>query len=106
MIGGKKEADLGTKFGAGCGIVQEVADGGNEVGAVEVLDDRKNFHVGIFGLKKRHDFVVDGTNALPTDHIEHGVGIGIYSLKMAVRAKHLQPCWKKQVDLASIFAQR
>ena len=74
VIGGEKEPDLTAKTGAGCGILEEVGDAGNEVGAVKVLNDGKDFHVGVFRLQKRHDLVVDGTDGLSVNHVEHCVG--------------------------------
>ena len=89
MIGGKKKADLPSKFGARFGIVQEIADARNKVGAVKILDDRKHFHVGVFGLQKRHYFVIHGTDCLSLHHVKHGVGFRIHGLKMTVGTENL-----------------
>ena len=105
MIGGKKKADLPSKFGAGLRIVEEIADAGNEVGAVKILHDRKHFHVGVFRLQKRHDLVIHGVDCLSLDHVEHRVGFGIDGLEMTVWTENLEPRGEEQIDLPGILAQ-
>src|ERR1700719_802115 len=105
MIGGEKKLDLVTEAGARHGIVQETGDAGNEVRAVKILDDGKDFHVGAFGLQKRHHLVIHGTNGLPVDYVEHVVGLGIDALQVTIGTENLQPCRKEQIDLAGILSK-
>ena len=94
-IGGEKKRNFAAEAGARGGIVEEVGDGGAKVVAIEILHDGEDFHVGVFGVEEGHDFVVDGTDFLIVDDVEHGVGFRIDGLQVAVGAQNLQPGWKQ-----------
>ena len=105
FVARKKSITLSAKTRPCIRIIEKCADV-NPIRSIEILHHRENFHSRVFRFHERHDLVIHRTNRDTLHYIEQLVGLLIDGLQPAIRRKHLQPCWKKQVDLARVFTQR
>src|SRR5204862_665595 len=90
---------------ASAGVDEEGGDV-DPVGAVEIVDQGKDFGAGVLRFQKRHHLGIDGVNGAALNHIEKVVGFGINALKVAVGGKHVQPFRIQQIDLPRVLPQR
>ena len=92
LVAGEKCGNLLTKAAARIGIIQESRDI-DPVGAIEIIDQRKDFGSGVLGFQEGHHLGINRVHHAVLHHVEKVVGFGIDALQVTVGREHVQPFW-------------